>query len=270
MDFQAIVAINVTGLLVEPRIGAELESQAVLGEVANVLRQEPSFWFVRMPDGSEGWIFAEHLIHPVRPSDKFNGERRRVTVPFCPLFTSAQCNEIGTRVTLGVSLLVLTTETTNGRVPVLMPDGSQCWCNRSSLEPVLRTPYSLAEVCNMGLECLGTPYLWGGGTPFGFDCSGLTQCLYRLAGTTLPRNAYLQATAPQGTRLDENAPLHTGDLVFFLGPADPRKRGITHVGIMLDRERVLHASGRYGLQVHTLSSPELAGYYQFKGAWRLQ
>jgi len=85
---------------------------------------------------------------------------------------------------------------------------------------------------------INTPYLWGGRTHFGIDCSGFTQAVYRMRGFTLQRDASMQAT--QGKPVKSIAEAKLGDLAFFNNADDK----ITHVGIMLNKEYIIHASGR--------------------------
>lgn len=84
---------------------------------------------------------------------------------------------------------------------------------------------------------LNTPYLWGGRSPFGIDCSGFTQMIYRLQGITLPRDAYQQAEI--GNTLSFLEESEAGDLAFF----DNNEGNITHVGIILENSHIIHASG---------------------------
>lgn len=85
---------------------------------------------------------------------------------------------------------------------------------------------------------LNSPYLWGGRSPFGIDCSGFTQVVYKLNGIKLPRDAWQQAKKGQTLSFVEEA--EVGDLAFF----DNEEGNIIHVGILLSNHQIIHASGK--------------------------
>lgn len=85
---------------------------------------------------------------------------------------------------------------------------------------------------------LNSPYLWGGRTPLGIDCSGFTQMVYKLNGLVLPRDAYQQAE--KGSILSFIEEAEPGDLAFF----DNEEGKIIHTGIILEEQKIIHASGK--------------------------
>ena len=85
---------------------------------------------------------------------------------------------------------------------------------------------------------LNTPYLWGGRSPVGFDCSGFIQMVYRLQGIKLPRDAYQQAEV--GRTLKSVGESEAGDLAFF----ENKEGKINHVGIIMKNNYIIHASGK--------------------------
>jgi len=97
---------------------------------------------------------------------------------------------------------------------------------------------SRESIVKIALLYLNTPYLWGGKTPFGIDCSGFTQMIYRLHGKEIPRDAYQQAEI--GTTLSFIEESEAGDLAFF----DNNEGKIIHVGVILENNFIIHASGK--------------------------
>lgn len=95
-----------------------------------------------------------------------------------------------------------------------------------------------SSIVQNAMMFLNSPYLWGGRSPFGIDCSGFTQVVYKLNGVALPRDASQQAEIGQTLSFIEES--ESGDLAFF----DNEDGNIIHVGIMLENNRIIHASGK--------------------------
>lgn len=95
-----------------------------------------------------------------------------------------------------------------------------------------------SDIVNTAYMYMHAPYLWGGRTPMGIDCSGFTQMVYRLNGKMIPRDASQQVK--MGATLSFIEEAEPGDLAFF----DDAEGNITHVGIILENNHILHASGR--------------------------
>ena len=94
------------------------------------------------------------------------------------------------------------------------------------------------ELIQKAYQFLNTPYLWGGKTPFGIDCSGFTQLVYKICGHSLLRDAKDQAT--QGEVLSFIEESEPGDLAFF----DNEEGNIVHVGIIMNDYNIIHAHGK--------------------------
>lgn len=94
------------------------------------------------------------------------------------------------------------------------------------------------KIVEDALMYLNAPYLWGGKSPFGIDCSGFSQIVYKINNIVIPRDAYQQAELGEGYSFVEEA--EPGDLAFF----DNEEGRITHVGILVGKNKIVHASGK--------------------------
>jgi hypothetical protein len=101
-----------------------------------------------------------------------------------------------------------------------------------------KLPFSKASLVDTAMMFMNAPYLWGGRSAFGIDCSGFTQIVYKLNGIRLRRDAHQQAE--QGETLSFVEEAEPGDLAFF----DNAEGRIVHVGIVLDNNKIIHASGK--------------------------
>ncbi len=94
------------------------------------------------------------------------------------------------------------------------------------------------RIIKVAKSYLNAPYLWGGRTPFGIDCSGFTQIVYKICGISIPRDSGQQVDL--GTAINFVNEAQPGDLAFF----DNEEGDIVHVGMILDGGRIIHASGK--------------------------
>ncbi len=114
-------------------------------------------------------------------------------------------------------------------------DGQRFTCSgKTTVPPEKPLPEQITEIAKL---YLGTPYLWGGRSPFGIDCSGFTQIVFKLCGLQLQRDTSLQVT--QGETLNLIHEALPADLAFF----ENSEGNINHVGILLSNSEIIHASG---------------------------
>lgn len=117
-----------------------------------------------------------------------------------------------------------------------------------------------AKLVETAVRLIGVPYLWGGTSPFGIDCSGFVQLIYRIRGVTLLRDAGIQASDERAAPVEKEN-IRTGDLVFFGKGKDPDYSCITHVGMALDNERFIHSASHSGVMTSPFADPYYSSVY---------
>ncbi|WP_034917414.1 C40 family peptidase [Gillisia sp. CAL575] len=215
-----ICNLSIVPVRIQPADASEMVTQLLYGEYFKVLEERGKWSRIRIAfDSYEGWIDNRQYFK-VEEAVYFDlsYEERKY---------SADLIEFLTDETQGLTTIPLGSVLNSNEPLKNTFDGS-------SISGVKEK----TNLVNTALLYLNAPYMWGGKTPFGIDCSGLTQMVYMLNGYSLLRDASQQAT--QGEALSFIEESEPGDLAFF----DNAEGKITHVGIIMQDNYIIHVNGK--------------------------
>lgn len=226
------VATNLTSVHVEPSWLAEMLSQNTCGTQVEVLEEQQRWVRVRQMDGYLGWMYRPYLSeHPAACPTYL------VRAPISVLHEEPNCESpVTSRLVGGTGVQVVSTRGEWAEVDACMWG----WVKMNELRPIESMPkvpdLIRTQMAKDAPRWMGVPYLWGGTSAHGIDCSGFAQLICRLSGMTLLRDADMQYDAGRKVEF----PYQAGDLLFF--GETGAKRSITHVGISLGGWKIIHSS----------------------------
>lgn len=222
----AVVTVPAAPVRRKPNHRKEMVNQLLFGESVKLLKKSGDVWVkIRsLHDGYEGWM-TNTLLEPV--DEKI---ARAVTeYATSDMLSALSVEKKKIHVPVGSTLPFF--ESGKGQLGELGYSFSGHYFKREEQRP------SGELVQQLATKWLNAPYLWGGRTPLGVDCSGFVQVVFKLMGIDLPRDAWQQAQEGKAVKKFSEAAI--GDLVFF-----DNKEDIVHTGILLSNDQVIHASGK--------------------------
>lgn len=230
MEFARVV-VPAAPVRRKPRHQREMTSQLLFGEAVEVIAEKGALWVrVRaLHDQYEGWM-TRNLLQEIAKKEAM------APSPFVTstLLTSIQWKGDTMHLPMGASLPAYQEGT--GLIGGISYTVTAPVINREQQAPNAERLLQFAE------QWLNAPYLWGGRTLLGVDCSGFAQVNFKMIGLDLARDAWQQAQQGEPVKKLKNA--QAGDLAFF-----DDKDEIVHVGILMGPDRIIHASGKVRIDV---------------------
>jgi len=223
----------------EPQHSSELINQAIMGEAMTGLENRGDWHFVRMEDDYHGWVRSWSVTEAPRSEieDHFRKANARVEINVGYLLSSTDPGRIPvTDLVSGTFVEVLSEN--GGFSNIRVPGGKSGYFPSESLGVPGEGRPDRQDIIARAEKFLGIPYIWGGTSAKGFDCSGLVKRVYMMEGVSLPRDADQQSSVGKMIALDKIDTVLPADLLYF---ADGDK--ITHVAIALGKGRFLHSFG---------------------------
>jgi len=242
----AICRIAVAPLRAAASDKAEITTQLLFGDHVEILNKAEPWYYIRNAyDEYEGWVDFKQLT-AITPEEY-------EAYHLCSYLVPAQVNNT-----------VIAADGSKYYLPASasLPAYTKGYCHLGKEKyQVLFEPQQVARVFEdipvFAAFFLNAPYLWGGRTLFGMDCSGLVQTVFKMAGINIKRDAAQQAE--QGETVNFLPEVQPGDLAFF----DNIEGRIIHVGLMLNAHQIIHASGRVRIDPiddQGIYNPELGRY----------
>lgn len=241
-----VVRNSVANVRSEPSHPAQLATQALMGMPLKVLKKDGGWYLVQTPDDYLSWIDGGGLT--LMNKEEFKAWKSAAKLIYLSTFGAAYDRPSATsaRVSdLVAGNIVKLAGTRGNYYKAEFPDGRTAFVRRSEARPFDEWKTSLESteesLVTTAKTMTGVPYLWGGTSTKGVDCSGFTKTIFFMNGWVIPRDASQQVRAGEVIDTSEGFDnLRPGDLLFF--GSSPQR--VTHVGMWIGNNEFIHSSGR--------------------------
>ncbi|HEQ99885.1 MAG TPA: hypothetical protein ENO22_11160 [candidate division Zixibacteria bacterium] len=220
------VVVPVADIWGKPAFESSRISQAVFGQKAEILKRKQKYFYIQCEDGYRGWVNQSHVVKLKTGSPLY--AQSVVRVPVAEIYRMPKSRTVSGRLSFGSRIEY--DQKLSGMLHLVDVEG---WISEADLRLKKPPRISARAIVTTLKMFLGIPYLWGGKSGFGLDCSGLVQIVYGFYGYDLPRDSKDQRN--KGRRVSRKN-LKPGDLLFSPG----------HVAVYLGKGSIIHSSLRAG------------------------
>lgn len=224
----AICHLSVIPVRQKPEDPAEIVTQLLYGETCQIIKRKNKSWVkIQLDyDGYQGWVDPKQLYFTTAADHEKFGTSTAHCLEYAQPIIS---DDVSQPILMGSALPHF------DGMNYKLPSGKYIFSGQVlDSEDITVTPELITKIA---YKYLNAPYLWGGRSPFGIDCSGFSQIVFKMLGIYLPRDAYQQAEYGETIDFVESAEI--GDLAYFVN----KEGKVIHVGIVLPDSKIIHASG---------------------------
>lgn len=256
-----LITVSVCNIRTRPSHAAEQSTQALMGTPVRILNKRSGWYLVQTPDSYTGWTDNDLAELSDEELAAWKGSDRMIYTGHTGVVADSN-GETVSDIVFGV--IVVRTGSRGDSWTVLLPDGrsgetkkSDCTDFRTWAEGAGIAPEGLVRFAK---SFMGAPYLWGGTSTKGVDCSGFTKMIYYFGGVILTRDASGQFRYGDEVSIDK--PLETlapGDLLYFGRVRDGKPR-ITHTGMYIGDTEFIHSSGMVKVNSFDSTRTNYSGY----------
>ena len=244
MSRKAVISTAVAPIYKEARFGSEMVTQALIWEKVELLKEEKLWFYICQADGYEGWIYTFYLLENSVSYPNWI----TLTSPFTPFTSFMEENSESRLLSFGSRVPVIKEDTQF--ISIALPDGK---LGKIPAQNSI-TIQSREQLIKLAKSLLGTPYIWGGKSSYGFDCSGFVQLVLSVIGVSIARDTGMQIKSQWLHEINMNE-AKQGDLVFFA-----ENKQINHVGFSLGEGKIIHCSGE--VKIESINEGD-AGFNQY-------
>ncbi len=262
-----VIYNSVGTLRAEPRYGSELVTQGLLGMPVRILEKKGGWISIQTPDNYIGWINGAVRKMTKSELEEYLQKPKVIITAFSTQSVSKPKNNSFPVSDLVIGNMLLLKGSKGKFYQVGYPDGREGYIRKSDAKEITKWLKGIEltgeSIVHTAYRFMGTPYLWGGTSSKGLDCSGFTKTVYFLHGVILARDASQQVNS--GKLIDDQGDFSgalPGDLLFFGSKAtdDNSKEKVVHVGIYIGNNRFIHASDYIHISSLDPSDPLYDGF----------
>ena len=233
MNRHAVISTTVAPVYKQPVFSSEMISQALMCESVQIQESHENWYQICMEDGYDGWIHSFYLEY----RESFPEEHTFITERSVPVFYEIDnMNTIAALLSYGTYVPMI--EKIGNFDKIYLPNGNTGYMK--SQKQVLKK--SRDVIIELATSLLTVPYLWGGKSSFGYDCSGFVQMVLKTTGINVQRDTSKQIETKDLKKIHMDAS-EPGDLLFF-----SENNRINHVAFILGEGKIIHCSGQVKIE----------------------